>query len=153
MSLREAYVPPIRQSEANNSGNRTPSIHHDNNNTVANNNGSSSNNADDVPEDANIIVQSPARRTNIVSAATASRSLNQPQRIWSKTPQTAVRLDYATADKKVPYLCASCGFTTRLTANDMLRCVNCGGVTMYKPRVKQYVFGFTDWHVLGKGYD
>lgn len=150
MSLREAYVPPVHQptvqEEATRNGNRTPttpSIHHDNNNTAANNNGGNNgnggNNADYVPEDANIIVQSPARRTNIVSAAATSRSLNQPQRIWSKTPQTAVRLDYATPDKKVPYLCGACGITTRLTANDMLRCVNCGGVTMYKPRVKQYV--------------
>ncbi|KAH6650346.1 hypothetical protein F5144DRAFT_478769 [Chaetomium tenue] len=137
MSFREAYEPPLRQptvQEEVDNGNKTPSIHNDDS-TAAFSNGSDNNG--EAPGDADVIMQYPARRTNIVSAATASRSLSQPQRIWSKTPQSAIRADYATADKKVPYLCASCGVITRFTANDMLRCVNCGGWTMHKPRVKQ----------------
>jgi DNA-directed RNA polymerase subunit RPC12/RpoP len=37
------------------------------------------------------------------------------------------------------YLCGQCNNTSGFKANDMLRCLTCGGMTMYKPRVKQYV--------------
>ncbi|KAH6854150.1 hypothetical protein B0I37DRAFT_401184 [Chaetomium sp. MPI-CAGE-AT-0009] len=134
MSLREAYVPPVRQPavqpENNNSvnGNRTPSI----SNTTNGNNG-----VNDADEDANILVQSPIRRSNIVSAAATSRSLNQPEDISAKPRRSAVRATFATPDERVAYRCAACGFTGRYKANDKLRCVKCGGATMYKPRVKQ----------------
>ncbi|KAK3300765.1 uncharacterized protein B0H64DRAFT_22644 [Chaetomium fimeti] len=137
MSLREVYVPPVRQpviqpenNNNNDNGNRTPSI----NNTTTNNNGGRNNDADN---DANVIIQSPIRRSNIVSAAATSHNVNQPACIPVKPRLGCARSTFPTPDQRVPYRCAACGFTWRFRSNDNLRCVKCGGATMYKPRVKQ----------------
>jgi DNA-directed RNA polymerase subunit RPC12/RpoP len=69
---------------------------------------------------------------------------------------TSHRSEYQTPDQKMYYVCGQCNNTSGFKANDMLRCMTCGGMTMYKPRVKQYVLflsirhrGVTDCVLLG----
>ncbi|KAL2270273.1 hypothetical protein VTJ83DRAFT_2457 [Remersonia thermophila] len=46
------------------------------------------------------------------------------------------RADYETPDKMVYYICGNCGLRCGFQANDPLRCRDCGGRIMYKPRLK-----------------
>ena len=50
---------------------------------------------------------------------------------------TSHRSEYSTPDQRMYYVCGQCNGTSGFKANDMLRCLTCGGMTMYKPRVKQ----------------
>ncbi|KAK4044419.1 hypothetical protein C8A01DRAFT_42845 [Parachaetomium inaequale] len=138
MSHREAYVPPVRQND-NPNGASTPSISQNGASTPTPRNSNSSSDDDDTP----VLVQSPTRRTNIVSAAETSASLNQPQAAPAAAAQAQARMNagraaYDTPDQKVYYICGACNMPSGFKSNDMLRCLNCGGVTMFKPRVKQY---------------
>ncbi|KAL1842084.1 hypothetical protein VTJ49DRAFT_6066 [Mycothermus thermophilus] len=46
------------------------------------------------------------------------------------------RADYETSDKMIYYICGNCGLRCGFQANDVLRCRDCGGMTMYKPRMR-----------------
>jgi DNA-directed RNA polymerase subunit RPC12/RpoP len=162
MSHREAYVPPVRQTDHPN-GAGTPSISYNGANTptlsyngastpsISQNGAStltprnSSNSSSGSDDNTPVLAQSPTRRTNIVSAAETSASLNQPQAApaaaaaQAQARMNAGRAAYDTPDEKVYYVCGACNMPCGFKSNDMLRCLNCGGVTMFKPRVKGYV--------------
>jgi DNA-directed RNA polymerase subunit RPC12/RpoP len=50
------------------------------------------------------------------------------------------RPDFDTPDKKMYYVCDDCGTRVGFYANELYRCVHCGGMAMKKPRIKGYVF-------------
>ncbi|KAL2167791.1 hypothetical protein VTG60DRAFT_803 [Thermothelomyces hinnuleus] len=148
MSLREAYVPPVRQSAqqqqaaSNHGGSRTPSFSQQEGSTVPTNGANGE--EDDNDDDTRILYQSKTRRTNIVSPSQAAASLSQPQGLPFRPRVNPGRAAYATPDEKVYYICGSCNLLSGFKSNDMLRCLNCGGMTMFKPRVKKY------YHVLAR---
>jgi DNA-directed RNA polymerase subunit RPC12/RpoP len=61
---------------------------------------------------------------------------------------TIHRSEYKTPDQKMYYVCGQCNSTSGFKANDMLRCLTCGGMTMYKSRVKQYVILLAFQHLV-----
>ncbi|KAL2161654.1 hypothetical protein VTH06DRAFT_8216 [Thermothelomyces fergusii] len=137
MSCREAYVPPNRQSSqqqgaaGNQGGSRTPGFPQQEGGAVP------TDGANDE-DDALFVIQSRTRRTNIVNPSQAGPSLGQPQDLPFRPRVSADRAAYATPDQKVYYVCGACGQQSGFKANDMLRCLNCGGMTMLKLRVKKY---------------
>ncbi|KAK3309714.1 uncharacterized protein B0T15DRAFT_516276 [Chaetomium strumarium] len=80
--------------------------------------------------------------TNLISLARVNSQLGQLAQQQQQTPQVAPpkfcgrRRDYDTPDKKMYYICDDCGTTVGFYANELLRCVHCGGMTMKKPRIK-----------------
>jgi DNA-directed RNA polymerase subunit RPC12/RpoP len=76
---------------------------------------------------------------NDIANANANAGTQQGQPGTAALRVTSHRNEYLTPDQKMYYLCGQCNNTSGFKANDMLRCLTCGGMTMYKPRVKQYV--------------
>ncbi|KAL2183873.1 hypothetical protein L209DRAFT_744962 [Thermothelomyces heterothallicus CBS 203.75] len=143
MSFREAYVPPVRQSAqqqqaaGNHGGSRTPSFSQQEGSTVPVNGAKDEEEEEDDDDDTRILYQSKTRRTNIVSPSQAAASLSQPQGLPFRPRVNPGRAAYATPDEKIYYICGSCNLLSGFKSNDMLRCLNCGGMTMFKPRVKK----------------
>lgn len=157
MSSREAYVPPVSQSSqqqqaaSNYSGSWTPnrSSQRESSTAPANDaNGEEDsiniNNNNNEDDDTHILYQSNIRRTNIVNSSQATASFSQTESFPFRPRVNSDRAAYATLDKKVYYICATCGLRSGFKANDMLRCLNCGGMTMLKPRVKRYGYHVVD---------
>ncbi|KAK4248201.1 hypothetical protein C7999DRAFT_13845, partial [Corynascus novoguineensis] len=84
-----------------------------------------------------ILSQFSIRCTNIVSVSQTVVSLNQPEVLLPRPRLNTGRASYATPDEKVYYICWSCNQLSGFKTNDMLRCLSCGGMIMFKPRVKQ----------------
>ncbi|KAK4151496.1 hypothetical protein C8A00DRAFT_17093 [Chaetomidium leptoderma] len=130
MSQREAYIPPVRERSGRGSntpshnGNETPS--HNGGNDTPSHSGNSTPGGPDAP--------APARTSR---TTTMTSGIHHPLQAPVRPPLKADRSEYDTPDQKVYYLCAACNQTSGFKANDQLRCLSCGGVTMYKPRVKQ----------------
>ncbi|KAL2176075.1 uncharacterized protein P884DRAFT_310487 [Thermothelomyces heterothallicus CBS 202.75] len=146
MSFREAYVPPVRQSAqqqqaaGNHGGSRTPSFSQQEGSAVPANGAKDKEEEEEEEEeedDTRILYQSKTRRTNIVSPSQAAASLSQPQGLPFRPRVNPGRAAYATPDEKIYYICGSCNLLSGFKSNDMLRCLNCGGMTMFKPRVKK----------------
>lgn len=125
MSHREAYVPPVRQSSPgpgnNSNGNQTPQ-----------------NGGTTITEPPSSPRQVYPHRTTIINDVSPAGS-GQPQQPAAQPRPNFNRKAYDTPDNKMYYICAACNSTSGFKANDALRCFNCGGATMHKPRVKQYV--------------
>jgi DNA-directed RNA polymerase subunit RPC12/RpoP len=68
--------------------------------------------------------------TNGINGTHNGNSANKPQLRFDRAP-------YDTPDQRVYYNCGACNSTSGFKANDTLRCLTCGGKTLYKPRVKQ----------------
>jgi DNA-directed RNA polymerase subunit RPC12/RpoP len=103
MASREAYIPPVRQSDGN-GNNKTPSQNGVNN-----------------------------------TGPQQGQPAQQGQPGTTAPRVTSHRSEYKTPDQKMYYVCGQCNNTSGFKANEMLRCLTCGGMVMYKPRVKQYV--------------
>ena len=125
MAHREAYVPPVRQSSPapgnNSNSNQNPQ--------------SDGSTTDELPSSPR---QVHLHHTTIINDVSPTGS-HQPLQPAAQPRPNFNRKAYDTPDNKMYYICAACNTTSGFKANDALRCFNCGGATMLKPRVKRYV--------------
>ncbi len=135
MAQREAYVPPVRQSSpapgSNSNGNQTPQ--------------SDGTTTDELPSSPR---QIQLHHTTIVNDVSPVGS-HQPQQPAAQPRPNFNRKAYDTPDNKMYYICAACNTTSGFKANDALRCFNCGGSTMHKPRVKRCAIPLVVWELEG----
>lgn len=92
------------------------------------------NNNDGPIEDGNRIAADDAAMAN--NGAPNQGNIDHNSKLQSPT-QSEGRKPYDTSDRKVHYLCGECGLSQGFGVGDPMRCSNCGGRTMYKPRVKR----------------
>jgi DNA-directed RNA polymerase subunit RPC12/RpoP len=83
--------------------------------------------------------EGPANNNSASRNVTITNGINGtiPANAATKSQSRFDRAPYDTPDQRVYYVCGACNTTSGFKANDNLRCLNCGGKTLYKPRAKQ----------------